>query len=136
VVKGETAPAHAALSVAGFAALLIVGVWSTPAAGSIGVTGGRCDESRAPLETAHIAVSASLAAHTESALKDILDDDIPLPTLASTNAEPSVDQVDDVETVENRLGQSSDSPRIAIRLPGVSEATMPSFRRQMYRTDI
>jgi len=80
----------------------------------------------------------SLAAHTDSALQEILDEEtVKISALAESTSDTAIDDVDVAETAETTsIRGASESPVINTRLPGVSESSLPSFRRQMYRTDI
>lgn len=134
----EAASAQATIGAAGIAAVLLLSAWCAPALASSGIK-VRCDQTReATLPDASIpAATTTLAAHTESALQDILDDDaITVPALAEATAEKIADDGDEVDTAEETVIRSSETPAMTTRLPGVSSARLPSFRRQMLRTDI
>jgi len=86
---------------------------------------------------AWVAVPA-LASHPESALHDIhADDTATIPTLSgSKTTESVVEELEDADIVAEMVIQSAETPAVTTRLPGASESSLPSFRRQMYRTDI
>ena len=86
---------------------------------------------------AWIAVPA-LASHPESALQDIrVDDTATISTLAdATTADSAVEELEEADAVAETVDQSTETPAVTTRLPGASESSLPSFRRQMYRTDI
>lgn len=56
-----------------------------------------------------------------------------MPALVETSSQPVVIEEVDQDTTEDADAQT---PKVTTRLPGVSESVMPSFRRQMLRTDI
>jgi hypothetical protein len=58
------------------------------------------------------------------------------PALADVTKNPSVDDLDEQANADESTGPSTQPPRSVLRLPGVSDADLPRFRRQMYRTDI
>lgn len=115
-------------------AILSLGVWSVPAFAS--------NETQVPCP--------QLTAHTDAALHDILDGDsssnslqtidptniATLPTLAGTSAESTDLEVNETEPSDEAAIRNTEIPDIATRLPGVSPAEMPRFRRYMLRTDI
>lgn len=132
----DTAPVRATLSAAGIAAVVMMGSWCGPALGSIGVDGA-CDAAeRASGDTA-VAATLALAAHTETALAEILDDDAGTPpAMPEAVTKSKVEPVEESATAEDAALPDSDTPMMITRLPGVSDSVLPSFRRQMYRTDI
>jgi len=117
-VNKRRAPATiSALSVTGAVALAF-GAWCGPTFASA--------DAQAP--------NPELAAHTETALHEILSDDkINSPTIRTL--ESTAEQDDDGEKEDVTVLQS-DVPKITTRLPGVSVSDSPRFRRHMYRTDI
>ena len=86
---------------------------------------------------AWIAVPA-LASHPESALHDIrVNDTAMIPTLvADTTTDSVVEKLEEADTDAETDDQSADTPAVTTCMPGESESSLPSFRRQMYRTDI
>lgn len=91
-----------------------------------------------------------LAAHTDASLHEILDGDsrssvlqtmdstniVTLPALAETSAESTDQDGDETAASDEAAIRNTEIPDIATRLPGVSSADMPRFRRYMLRTDI
>ena len=137
-MEKDTAPATATFSAAGIAAVLLAGAWCGPAFGSSGIDFG-CDSSeRALAEPPAVAnLSPALAANTESALAEILDDDaVKMPVLTDAVTRSNIDSVEETEALQDDTTSDEETPAVVTRLPGVSEAVLPSFRRQMYRTDI
>lgn len=135
-MERDTAPVKATFSAAGIAAAVMMGSWCGPALGSIG-TDIDCDASERRLGEAAIAATPALAAHTETALADIFDDDpATLPAMPETVTKSKVEPADEAATAEDAALQDSETPMMITRLPGVSDTVLPSFRRQMYRTDI
>ena len=103
----DTAPAKVTFSAAGIAAILLVGAWSGPAFGSSGVD------------------------------TEILDDDnVKVPAITEAVTHSEIDSAEEVDDAQDETAAGDDNTAIITRLPGVSDATLPSFRRQMYRTDI
>ena len=80
----------------------------------------------------------ALASHPESALQDIrVNDTSTLATLvADTTTDSVVEELEEADTDAETDNQSADTPAVTTRLPAASESSLPSFRRQMYRTDI
>lgn len=135
-MERDTAPARAAFSAAGIAVTLLMGAWCGPALGSSGIDIA-CGSSDRPLHDPTIAASAALAAHTESTLAEILDDEtVQLPTLAEAVTDTRIESTEEAEDAETETTLGTETPAIITRLPGVSDSVLPSFRRQMYRTDI
>lgn len=133
----ETAPARVTISAAGIAAVLLTGAWCGPALGSSGIdiSRERADHSMAGPNPA--ARSPSLTAHADSALAEILDDDaVKMPALSDAVTRSNIESGEEPDKPQDDTAVSDDSPAIITRLPGVSDAALPSFRRQMYRTDI
>ena len=135
-MEKDTAPVKATFSAAGIVAVVMMGSWCGPALGSIGIDIA-CDASERPLREAAIAATPALVAHTETALAEILDDDsATLPAMPEAVTKSKVEPADEAGTAEDAALQDSDTPMMITRLPGVSDTVLPSFRRQMYRTDI
>ena len=92
----------------------------------------------------------SLAPHSDESLTDILDRDVrvpslrtpdsstivTLPALADTRPEATELQNSDREASDEAALLITEVPDLATRLPGVSTADLPRFRRYMLRTDI
>ena len=135
-MEKDTAPAKATFSAAGIAAALVMGAWCGPALGSSGIDIA-CGKSDGPRDGATIAATSALAAHTESTLAEILDDEaVQLPALAEAVTDSRIESAEGAENAEAEAAPGSETPAIITRLPGVSDSVLPSFRRQMYRTDI
>ena len=91
-----------------------------------------------------------LAAHTDAALHEILDGDssaktlqtidptnmATLPALAEASADPADLEANETDPSDDAAIRNTEIPDIATRLPGVSSANLPRFRRYMLRTDI
>ena len=77
---------------------------------------------------AWIAVPA-LASHPESALHDIRVND-------TATTDSVVEELEEADTDADTIERDAESPAVTTRLPGTSESSLPSYRRQMYRTDI
>ena len=103
----DTAPAKATFSAAGIAAVLLAGAWCGPAFGSSGIDA------------------------------EILDDDaVEMPILTDAVTRSNIESIEATEETQDETVSGEETPAVITRLPGVSEAVLPSFRRQMYRTDI
>ena len=111
MIRGEAATQLALRSATALAVALALGAWLTVPA---------------------------LASHPESALYDIrVNDTATIPTLvADTTTDSVVEELEETDTDAETVDQSAETPAVTTRLPGASESSLPSFRRQMYRTDI
>ena len=58
------------------------------------------------------------------------------PALADVTKQLSTDDLDEQAGADESAGTNTQPPGAALRLPGVSDANLPRFRRQMYRIDI
>ena len=58
------------------------------------------------------------------------------PALADVTRQLSTDDWDEQAGADESAGTNTQPPGAALRLPGVSDANLPRFRRQMYRIDI
>ncbi len=58
------------------------------------------------------------------------------PALADVTRQLSTDDLDEQAGADESAGTNTQPPGAALRLPGVSDANLPRFRRQMYRIDI
>ena len=137
-MEKDTAPARATFSAAGIAAALLAGAWCGPAFGSSGIDFA-CDASERSLAKPPVpAISApALAAHTESALAEILEEDAAeMPVLADAVSRSDIESIEEADGAQDETASGDDTPAVITRLPGVPEAVLPSFRRQMHRTDI
>ena len=119
------------------AAVLVFGAWCAPAIGSSGID-IHCPHAESALDNPLSAVNPDLASQNESALHDILEDTAvaTLPALADTTSDAGIDDVDEAESADQPTRRSAATPTVTTRLPGVSESSLPSFRRHMHRTDI
>jgi len=139
--EATTAPT-ATLRTAGCAAVLLLGALCVPAMASNGLSSLCVDTDRSIDDTATVAARPVLAAHTETTLQDIIDDEstdtVLLPPARAEVVTDTVEETDEVDTTmeTKATARSRDWPNIATRLPGIDDATLPSFRRHMYRTDI
>jgi hypothetical protein len=91
-----------------------------------------------------------LAAHEAAALHEILEGDsssgalqtmdstniVTLPALAESISESTNLKVAETESSDEATIRNTEIPDIATRLPSVSSADLPRFRRYMLRTDI
>lgn len=91
-----------------------------------------------------------LAAHEDASLHEILEGDAApgalqtmdstniatLPALAESSSESTDLEVVETDSSDEATIPNTEIPDIATRLPGVSSADMPRFRRYMLRTDI
>ena len=135
-MEKETAPARATFSAAGIAAAFLLGSWCGPALAASGIDIA-CDRSDRSLDNATVTATSTLTAHTESELAEILDDDaVQLPALAEAVTERLEEPAEVSADAEVEAIPATETPAIITRLPGVSDSVLPSFRRQMYRTDI
>lgn len=111
MIRGEAARKIALHSATALAVVLAIGAW--------------------------IAVPA-LASHPESALQDIrVNDTATIPTLvADATTDSVVEELEEADTDADTVEPDAETPAVTTRLPGTSESSLPSYRRQMYRTDI
>jgi len=58
------------------------------------------------------------------------------PALADVTRQLSTDDLNEQAGADESVGTITQPPGAALRLPGVSDANLPRFRRQMYRIDI
>jgi hypothetical protein len=114
-----------------------MGAWCGPAVGSSGID-IQCPEAASAPENPLGTLKPALASHNDAALEDILDDTAltTLPALAEAANETVIEDVDDAESADEGPTRRDRTPAITTRLPGVPESSLPSFRRQMHRTDI
>ena len=111
MIRGEAARKIALHSATALAVVLALGAW--------------------------IAVPA-LASHPESALHDIRVNDTPtIPALvADATTDSVVEELEEADADADTIAPNADTQAVTTRLPGRSESSLPSYRRQMYRTDI
>jgi hypothetical protein len=137
-----TRQARVAFGHAGLAAVLLLGAFCVPALASSSIGEMCADTDQASLPAGHVTpATAELASHTDAAIEDMLADNSD-ETQESTRAVAEVasdtpaKERDKSPSVDAAAIRSDDLPGIATRLPGVPESTVPSYRRQMFRTDI
>ncbi len=137
------APKYALLS--GTAALLL-GAWSASAFASNGFD-TLCTEANNALPTPTIpAPSLTIEVAEHGLTIASADMDTPAaksdsksavsPALADVTKKLSTDDLDEQAGADESAGTNTQPPGAALRLPGVSDANLPRFRRQMYRIDI
>ena len=137
------APKYALLS--GTVALLL-GAWSASALASNGFD-THCTEADDALPAPKIpapSLTVEVAEHGLTIASTHMDapaakpgsESAVSPALADVTKNPSVDDLDEQADADESTRSSTRSPRSMLRLPGVSDANLPRFRRQMYRTDI
>ncbi len=97
-------------------ALLLGAAWSVSALASDGMTRATADMD-----------APAAASHSDSSV---------LPALADGATKSSSDVVDEQAGADESANTVNEPAESALQLPGVSEAALPRFRRQMYRTDI
>ena len=111
-------------------ATLLFGAWSGSALASNGFD-AHCAESNDALPAPEIpapSLTIEVAEHgSESAVS---------PALADVTKKLSTDNLDEQAGADESSDTNTQPPGSALRLPGVSEANLPRFRRQMYRIDI
>jgi len=111
VIREEGAADFAVRGTTAFVVALVLGVWITVPA---------------------------LASHTESALQDVrADDSSSIPALTGVaTADSVVEELEETDTVAETDNENADAPAVSNSTQRTSEMSLPSFRRQMYRTDI
>lgn len=118
MTERKSALTNSVLGTTGMAALLLLGAWCGPTLAS----------------TDTIAPCPELVSHTETSLREVLDEDIATSPGVRT-VESSTEQADSDES-DDAVIRNTEMPDIATRLPGVSASGLPRFRRHMFRTDI
>jgi hypothetical protein len=137
------APKYALLS--GTAALLL-GAWSASALASNGFD-TQCTEANDALPAPKIpAPSLTIevtehgltiaSAHMDAPEAKSGSKSAVSPALADVTKQLSTDDLDEQAGTDESAGTNTQPPGAALRLPGVSDANLPRFRRQMYRIDI
>lgn len=128
----DTAQRRAAVLAAAF----LLGAWGIPALGSSGVD-MQSDDEAAMTPSATGPASSSLTNRSESTLEQLIDDDpVAVPALAEVANESMLDEAAESDGTDEAVLRDTDTPVIRSRLPGVPKTALPSFRRQMFRTDI
>jgi len=130
--------AHAASRSTGIAALLVVGAWCLPALASNGLSKPSVETSDAMPTAAIETPSPILISKIDTPLHEIGDRDD-----AKAGSEPIEITQSSPKSIFEELKSDAEKPiespelqSIAPRLPGVSNASLPRFRREMFRTDI
>lgn len=123
------------MSAAGFAGLLLLAAVGVPALASSGI-----DEICRHTDSTLPATEASqptpkLASRTETTLDDVLADQATDTGNAPVKAADKTDRNSD-SAVEAASIRNIEFPHVATSLPAASDSTLPSFRQQMFRTDI
>ena len=137
------APKHALL---GSTVALLLGAWSTSALASNGFDTD-CTETDNALPAPQIptpSLTVEVAEHGLTIASAHLDapaaipgnESVVSPALADVAKKPSTDDLDKQADADESTGFNTQPPGPALQLPGVSDANLPRFRRQMYRTDI
>ncbi len=137
------APKYALLS--GTAALLL-GAWSASALASNGFD-THCTEANDALPAPEIpapSLTIKVAEHGLTIASAPMDapaarsgsESAVSPALADVTKELSTDDPDEQAGADDSANTNTQLPGAALRLPGVSDANLPRFRRQMYRKDI
>lgn len=125
------------MTTAGFAAVVLLGAIGVPALASSGID-EICDHAGRPLPAANSTQPApKLAAHTETTLDEVVlaDEAADTETAPPKATNNKADRASD-SAVEAASMRNIEFPHAATSLPGASESALPSFRRQMFRTDI
>jgi hypothetical protein len=120
------------------AALLIAGAWCIPALASNGLTNSS-EEASDPVPTAAVeAASPILIDKIDSPSQEISDTDD-----AKAGSKPVEITQSSPKSIFEELKSDAEKPieyselrGIAPHLPGVSNVSLPRFRREMFRTDI
>ena len=130
----------------GGTAALLLGAWSASALASDGFD-SHCTEATNALPAPEIAspsLNIEVVEHGMTRAADNMDapaaesnsDSSALPALAGVATESSSVAVEEQAGAEESANTANKPAESALQLPGVSEAALPRFRRQMYRTDI
>ena len=130
----------------GGTAALLLGAWSVSALASNGFD-SHCVEATNELPAPEIptpSLNIEVAEHGITRASADMDapaaashsDSSVLPALADVATKTSSDAVEEQSGADESASTTSERPESALQLPGVSEADLPRFRRQMYRTDI
>jgi len=137
------APKYALLS---GTAVLLLGVWNVNALASNGFD-THCTEASNELPAAEIPAPSlaikvaehglsSAAADMDAPVAEPGSESVASPALAGVTTEPPTDEEKEPQGAKESTNTARELPGTALRLPGVSDADLPRFRRQMYRTDI
>ena len=137
MANGNATQARTRIGATAAVATLLLGTWCAPAIGSSGIDID-CPESKSALASPLAAVRPALTSHNESALRDVLENTnlATLPALTDASNESVIEKVNETDSLEKPSTSHASTPGITTRPPGVPESALPSFRRQMHRTDI
>ncbi len=127
-------------------AAVLLGAWSMSAVASNGFD-THCTEATDALPAPEISIQVltinvvehgliSVTADMVAPAADSVSDAVVSPALADVTTKSSSDAADKQAGVDESAPTANELPGSALQLPGVSEADLPRFRRQMYRTDI
>ncbi len=130
----------------GGTAALLFGVWSGSALASNGFD-AHCTESNDALPAPKIpapSLTIEVAEHGLTFASADMDataakpgsEPAVSPALADVTKKLSTENLDEQAGADESFDTNTQPPGSALRLPGVSEANLPRFRRQMYRIDI
>ena len=137
VIAPKARSASMLMTTGGFAAVVLVAAIGVPALASSGID-EICDHASRPLPATNSTQAApKLAAHTETTLDEVVlaDDTADTETTPAKATDNKSDRASD-SAVEAASMRNIEFPHAATSLPGASESALPSFRRQMFRTDI
>ncbi|MGA8205134.1 MAG: hypothetical protein WB812_11490 [Woeseiaceae bacterium] len=135
MIVRQPRPATRVLGTAVCAGLLLLSAVGVPALASSGID-EICNHPGQPLPTARSAeATPKLTARTETTLDDVLVDDTDDSGTASAKGADKTESASD-SAIEAASMRNIKFPHVATSLPGTSDSTLPSFRRQMFRTDI
>ncbi len=130
----------------GGATALLLGTWSASALASHSFH-TNCDQATAELPAPEIpAPSLNVVVSEHGLTSAAADMDAPaaashsdsgvLPALAEVTTKSTGNAVEEQAGADESANTANEPTESALQLPGVSEAALPRFRRQMYRTDI
>ena len=137
VIAPKARSASMLMTTGGFAAVVLVAAIGVPALASSGID-EICDHASRPLPATNSTQAApKLAARTETTLDEVVlaDDTADTETTPAKATDNKSDRASD-SAVEAASMRNIEFPHAATSLPGASESALPSFRRQMFRTDI
>jgi len=132
---------HAALRSTGIAALVLVGAWCAPTLASNGLSSASEESSNSVPTAAAEVASPILIEKIDTPLHqtgDRNDAEAGLKPVGITQSSPNP-VFPKYEKFESDAEKSTEETRLQVivpRLPGVSSASLPRFRREMFRTDI
>jgi hypothetical protein len=123
------------MGAAGFAGLLLLSAGGVPALASSGID-EICPTTDSTLPVAEATQPApKLASRTETKLDEVLDEasdeTADVPVKAAVKSERNSDSAVEAASIRN-----IEFPHVSTSLPTASDSALPSFRHQMFRTDI